>query len=367
MATWNDLPLELQYEVLAHLLPALDDRQVLEQFFADRPSKQLIQRHFWTFEQEQCRLFVRKIETLVSKGFRQATQGLLEQYVSGLRTYCNGILEDEIRTRKQQLDGWQWTYETADAQSILEEQVDCYDWWKRAMEARRRYLLRVLQHIRGRTASWQSLPRDLRIQIIGHVFQDTCAPLQTSSQSSTTSGIVVFGRTLEQWKVKTAETVLAILWGVPQEVASRFRPRISTIGRLEKDAREVRRQFYALHFVSKRFSTDVCAALRENIPDSYKGECIRHLRQYLRESDVDAFFELRDDVDFDWLQVVKKLDVEVGHFADSLEERGCYELGLDEDEVVESRVQVWWLKGRPGYSPWFSQVKIDGELVPVLR
>lgn len=157
MASWTTLPLELKHEIFPYLLPPVDD--CLAKFNAD----------FWFDTYEAGKLFVHKLEPLllVSKAFSKYMQSPLEKYVRDLRAYRNNTVQERLHA--------------IDNDTRLRQYRKLRTVWsnmKLYVNDRRKYVLRVLQHIRGRApASWQSLPSGLRVTILEHVVPDICTSL----------------------------------------------------------------------------------------------------------------------------------------------------------------------------------------------
>lgn len=333
MASWNALPLELKHEIMSYVVQAADDWHLLEDFFTERNSWDF-RNDFGTFEEQQCALFVRTIEgcLLVSKDFSKTMVLPLERYLRDLRVYRNDILEKVIRAKKEELNKRWWAPPGSVANAALDNQVECYHAWRDVMYERRNYVLRALQHVRGRPlASWQSLPRELRIKILGLVLPDMSGSFL--KRRGQVTAIVTTNRSPEQSKqIEMLESAL-IMIGFPSEEASKEALRVVMCRAILTHFRDVRKQFNALHFISREFSGNAAAAILGKV---------QHL---LRARDSIRSNGHLDHVTSEWTREVKRLDDFVDSFSRSLEDRGYYE--LDEDEFIDWSSQAWWLKGRP--------------------
>lgn len=341
---WQNLPLELKQQILSHVLPAIDDKDALRELMTDSCFK------------KPGRHFVHNFERylLINKAFTKAMQSPLEQYVRDMQVYCDVVLEKEIQARRyHDIDFWELSSQAERvAYKVMEKESPGYARMSVFTYDKRRYILRLLQRIRGREpASWHSLPFQIRIQIMEFVLPNVCVPLGHSEDNA--HSILI------KWRVpdgRVVSRIESVLLNTHLTVAHRLAPRGVTSERIHMHYRELHKQLHRLNLVSKQFSIAAHYAITFELAEhkldlataitSEKPGQAELLARYEngRERWPDAEKELEDDVTSDWIRAVRRLD----SYVESVYElaSSCTRDGFDGDEVVDWSYQKRWLLDR---------------------
>lgn len=304
MATWAGIPLELKHGIIAYLLPPINDGYVIDGIaWADDIGKAGVS-------------FVQGLEPylLVNKAFSKAMQLPLEQHVRDLRAFRENVLGKGFGARKQ-LGTMNDEFDALAELAFLEEQWHSYVDLIEFTNARRRYVLRILQHIRGRArGSWQSLPKQIRTRILEFVLPEIRIPFGEPNIVLEQAEVGAVGLQ----SVHTTLAGLAVRDVSLHQVLTHFQ--------------NVRRHLERLHFVSKQFSWDVYLAMDDKIKKAWL--------EYRRLQESEGWsLELRQNVAYKWTRESLKLTDYVSiDFDGPLVACGCH--SLDEDEVVDWKLQV---------------------------